>query len=264
MRKIIFIYGLMLLIVIFAYEMTPQDYILKNGKTDRKIQQQNEIIKKTQPQQPKSIWDNVVFRIDDGPDTYTAEIVKTLKELGVKRAIFSLIGQNVTKYPDAVQEILDAGYTIANHTYTHPRMHLRWVRAYYVRNPEKWRWQIAKTNEVINQALKPSGKSYQCKIFCFPEISKCLSVPLIKIVEEQGMEPSSAWDIDSRDSIRGHKRLTLDQIVTQITCLENKKDVVEVLIHSRKGGWSGQLREIDKVLTSIKESNNKKQIVSLM
>jgi len=254
MRKILILHGLIILIVIFAYEMTPRTDVLK--KVVVESNSQKDITRKTQLQQPKSIWDNVIIRIDDGPDIYTSEIVKTLKELGVKHVIFGLIGRNVLKYPDTLREILDAGYTIANHTYTHPRMHLRWVRAYYVRNPEKWRWQIDKTNKVINQALESKGKSYQCKIFCFPEIPKCLTAPLIRIVEEEGLEPDEAWDIDSRDSIHGRRRLTFKEIVSQINHLQNKKNIVEVLIHSRKGGWSSELREIDKVLTSLKEDSS--------
>jgi hypothetical protein len=256
MRKIIIIYGFILSIVIFAYEMTPRTDVLKNSEVRKNLLPQKEITKKIQPQQSRSIWDNVIFRIDDGPDKYTSELVKTLKELGIKHAIFGLIGRNVLQYPDAVQEIIDAGYIVANHTFTHPRMHLRWVRAYYAKNPDKWRWQINKTTEVINQALKSRGKSYQCKIFCFPEIPKCFSASLVRVVEEQGLEPNKAWDIDSRDSICGRKRLTLDQLVTQITHLQNKKDTVEVLIHSRKGGWSDKIREIDKVLTSLKGNNS--------
>jgi len=262
MRKILILYGLILLIVIFAYEMTPRTDVLKKGNT--LPQPQKEIIQETSPQQSKKIWDNVIVRIDDGPDKYTSEIVKTLRELGVKHAIFSLIGQNVLKYPYAVREILGAGYTIANHTFTHPRLHFRRARAYYIRNPEKWRWQIDETAKVINQVLKPVGKSYQCKIFCFPEIPRCSSATLVRIAQEEGLEPDRAWDVDSRDSLSDRKRLTLNEIVAQITRIQSKKRVVEVLIHSRKGGWSSELREIDKVLTNLSENSNNKQFASLV
>jgi len=65
------------------------------------------------------------------------------------------------------------------------------------------------------------------------------------------MEIDKRWDIDSRDSINGERRLTKDQIVFQMTRLQNKKSFVKVLIHSRKGGWSDQLREIDQILTNL-------------
>jgi len=261
MRKILILYGLILLIVIFAYKMTPRTDVLR--KENMLPQLQKEIIQETSRQQSKKIWDNVIVRIDDGPDKYTSEIVKTLRELGVKRAIFSLIGQNVLKYPYAVRDILGAGYTIANHTFTHPRLHFGRIRAYYIRNPEKWRWQIAQTAKVIDQVLKPVGKSYKCKIFCFPEIPKCSSVTLVRIIQEEGLEPDRAWDVDSRDSLSSRKRLSLDEIVAQITRIQSKKRVVEVLIHSRKGGWSSELREMDKVLTDLSVNSDNKQFASL-
>ena len=97
MRKIIIIYGFILSIVIFAYEMTPKTDVLKNSEVRKNLMPQKEITKNIQTQQSKSIWDNVVFRIDDGPDKYTSELVKTLKELGIKHAIFGLIGRNVVQ-----------------------------------------------------------------------------------------------------------------------------------------------------------------------
>jgi len=39
---------------------------------------------------------------------------------------------------------------------------------------------------------------------------------------------------------------------------------VEVLIHSRKGGWSSELREMDKVLTNLSENSDNKQFASLV
>ena len=206
-----------------------------------------------QPKQPGNVWDKIIVRIDDGPDKYTVEIVKTLQELGVKHAIFGLIGRNVNNYPDALPEIVNAGYTIANHTWTHPRMHLRRARAFYIRNPDRWKNQIVRTTNVIEGVLKSKGISYKCKVFCCPEIPNYLPPLLKRIVQEQGLEPDRGWDIDSRDSIRGYRRLKAKEIVYRINKLQDKNGVVKVLFHSRKGGWAEELKEIDKILSSSKE-----------
>jgi peptidoglycan/xylan/chitin deacetylase (PgdA/CDA1 family) len=208
---------------------------------------------KQQPKQPKNVWDKIIVRVDDGPDKYTVEIVKTLKELGVKHAVFGLIGQNIKNYPDALPEIINAGYTIANHTWTHPRMHSRRTRAYYLKNPDRWKNQIVRTTNAIDGVLKSKVISYKCKVFCCPEISNYLPPLLKKIVREQGLEPDRGWDIDSRDSIRGHRRLKAKEIVYKINKLQSKNGFVKVLFHSRKGGWAEELREIDKILYSSKE-----------
>jgi peptidoglycan/xylan/chitin deacetylase (PgdA/CDA1 family) len=247
-QKLLILLGFFLTIMLSTGELATKTHL--SIEVDMFYQRQKDFTLNDQRPKYKSTWDNVIVRIDDGPDRYTSDIVKTLKEIGVKNAIFSLIGKNVLKYPDTVQEILDAGYIIANHTFTHPKMHLRRVRAYYEQNPGKWIEQVTKTTKVINRALKPKGKPYQCKLFCCPEGSIYLSIFLKEIVKEQGFKLDRGWDIDSRDSINGEKRLTQEQIVSQITYLHNKKNYVKVLIHSRKGGWSVQLREIDKILTN--------------
>ncbi|MEK7398101.1 MAG: polysaccharide deacetylase family protein [Candidatus Poribacteria bacterium] len=248
--KILIFCGILVLVIVSIVSIK----LLTPKKDDFQKQKEfHQVTRLPQPKQPENVWDKIIVRVDDGPDKYTVEIVKTLKELGVKHAIFGLIGRNVNNYPDALPEILNAGYTIANHTWSHPRMHSRWVRSYFIRNPERWKNQIVKTTDAIEGVLKSKGISYKCRVFCCPEVPNYLPPLLKKIVREQGLEPDRGWDIDSRDSIRGHRRLKPNEIVYKINKLQNKDNVVEVLFHSRKGGWAEELREIDKILSSSKE-----------
>jgi peptidoglycan/xylan/chitin deacetylase (PgdA/CDA1 family) len=56
---------------------------------------------------------------DDGPHpTITPKVLQLLDEFNQK-ATFFLIGDNVRKYPEVVEQILDAGHSIGNHTYDH-------------------------------------------------------------------------------------------------------------------------------------------------
>jgi peptidoglycan/xylan/chitin deacetylase (PgdA/CDA1 family) len=248
--KILILCGMLVLVTMSIVSIK----LLTPKKDDfQKQKKSHQVTRLPQPKQPENVWDNVIVRIDDGPDKYTVEIVKTLKELGVKHAIFGLIGRNVKNYPDALPEIINAGYTIANHTWTHPRMHSRRARAYYLKNPDRWKNQIVRTTNAIDGVLKSKGISYKCKVFCCPEISNYLPPLLKKIVREQGLDPDRGWDIDSRDSIRGQKRLRAKEIVYKINKIQSKNGVVKVLFHSGKGGWAEELREIDKILSSSKE-----------
>lgn len=62
----------------------------------------------------------VALTFDDGPyGTSTEEILAILKKEQVP-ATFFLIGKNVDEYPAIAKEIALDGYTIGNHTYTHP------------------------------------------------------------------------------------------------------------------------------------------------
>lgn len=249
MRNPLISYIIVISIMLSIVILTPIEGVPKVGRFKTPLPAVNT----PQYKEPFNVWNNVIVRVDDGPDIYTSELVKTLKELGVKNAIFGLIGRNIKNYPDTLPEILNAGYTIANHTYTHPRMHLKRVRAYYIRNPEQWRWQIAKTNDTIKEILRSKGISYQCKVFCCPEVPNYLPPLLDEIVREQGLVPDKGWDIDSCDSVRNRKRLNAEEIAYRIDKLSNKNCKIKILIHSRKGRWSDELKEIDKILSNSKE-----------
>ena len=64
----------------------------------------------------------VALTFDDGPDgIYTPLVLDVLREYNVP-ATFFLIGQNVQKYPEVTQRIIDEGHIIGNHSWSHPRL----------------------------------------------------------------------------------------------------------------------------------------------
>ena len=64
----------------------------------------------------------IALTFDDGPHPeYTLRILSILKEYGVKATFFT-IGENVSYYPAAFDQILQSGHEIGNHTYSHPHM----------------------------------------------------------------------------------------------------------------------------------------------
>ncbi len=61
----------------------------------------------------------IALTFDDGPHpTYTREILDILREYNI-RATFFVIGENVEKYPELVEQELAEGHEIGNHTYSH-------------------------------------------------------------------------------------------------------------------------------------------------
>lgn len=74
---------------------------------------------------PSYVWnlpaeDNAVYlTFDDGPHpTITPWVLDLLKEFEAK-ATFFCIGNNVEKYPDVYQKIINEGHATGNHTYHH-------------------------------------------------------------------------------------------------------------------------------------------------
>lgn len=61
----------------------------------------------------------VYLTFDDGPiPEATPFILDTLDRYGIK-ATFFMVGDNVRKYPEVYQMVVDAGHRIGNHTYNH-------------------------------------------------------------------------------------------------------------------------------------------------
>lgn len=62
----------------------------------------------------------VALTFDDGPDPrFTPAILASLDKYHIK-ATFFMIGKDMVKYPGLVEDVIDRGNVVANHTYTHP------------------------------------------------------------------------------------------------------------------------------------------------
>ena len=75
---------------------------------------------------------SVYLTFDDGPiPESTPFILKTLREHGVK-ATFFMVGDNVRKYPQLYQQIVDEGHQVGNHTYNHLGAFKHWTTTYII------------------------------------------------------------------------------------------------------------------------------------
>lgn len=62
---------------------------------------------------------SVYLTFDDGPiPESTPFILKTLADFDIK-ATFFMVGQNVQRHPELLQQIVDAGHRVGNHTFNH-------------------------------------------------------------------------------------------------------------------------------------------------
>ncbi len=63
----------------------------------------------------------VALTFDDGPSKYTAEILKVLKENN-SVATFFVLGSEVNKYKDVLNQVIAEGNEIGNHSYNHKNL----------------------------------------------------------------------------------------------------------------------------------------------
>ena len=63
----------------------------------------------------------VALTFDDGPSPYTRKVVRILRRAGASATFFAL-GSQVAGNSDTVRAVADAGFEVADHTQTHPRL----------------------------------------------------------------------------------------------------------------------------------------------
>ena len=100
---------------------------------------------------PKALWrmdkheHAVYLTFDDGPiPESTPFILKTLREYGVK-ATFFMVGENVLRYHNLYNQIVEEGHQVGNHTFNHLGAFRHWSLT-YVMNTQK-------ANELIHAHL---------------------------------------------------------------------------------------------------------------
>lgn len=85
----------------------------------------------------------IAITFDDGPTKNVDQLLPLLDQYKAK-ATFFLIGQDIEKYPEEAEKLVEAGHQIGNHTYSHKRMVLK--------SPSFIKEEIEKTDELIRKA----------------------------------------------------------------------------------------------------------------
>ena len=159
---------------------------------------------------PNTSEDHVAITFDDGPHPeFTKQVLEVLKKYNA-RATFFLIGKNCKSNPDLVQQIIDEGHTIANHTFSH-------AKNIGFFSTEKITAELQKTNELLQQQT-----GLQLKLFrpafgvTNPKIARAL-----KRLKLQ----SIGWNQRSYDTTK----LNEDQVYERVTKTLKKGDVI--LLH---------------------------------
>ena len=100
---------------------------------------------------PSCLWDMPVkektlyLSFDDGPHpTITPFVLQQLKKYNAK-ATFFCIGENVARYPDIYQQLIDEGHAVGNHTHQH-------LNGWKTSGPDYFN-DIKKAGEYINSYL---------------------------------------------------------------------------------------------------------------
>lgn len=122
----------------------------------------------------------VALTFDDGPvPTFTDSVLATLSEFDV-RATFFMVGRAIQANPDIAKRVVAAGHELANHSFSHRRLLLRW--------PGEIRHEIEATDALIRAA------GHRGPIFVRPPYGKrLLGLP---IHLRRNSRPVVLWDLE--------------------------------------------------------------------
>ncbi|QQE78645.1 polysaccharide deacetylase family protein [Alicyclobacillus sp. SO9] len=176
----------------------------------------------------------VAITFDDGPNPkFTPRVLKLLHKYRA-HATFFVIGANVDQHPELVQQEVDEGHEVANHTYNHKNIRTQ--------SQDELEDEIERTQQSIERA---AGK----RSILFRPPTGYYSSTVIQAAKEQGcLVVIWSWDQDTRD---WERETTADSIVQSVLSHLHNGDII--LFHDRAGDRSETLRALHRILPELQE-----------
>ena len=164
----------------------------------------------------------VALTFDDGPSTYTKEIIDILKENDVN-ATFFILGNKVDNYQDVLLESIKNGNELGNHSYNH-----------------KWLSRLS-TNNLIDQ-IESTQNILKEKLNYEPVYLRPTYGSITNRIKNNTSLKISLWTVDTKD----WKIKSVDRIVKKAT--SNIEDGDIILMHDIFERSKDALKEIIPIL----------------
>jgi len=174
---------------------------------------------------PKALWrmdrheKAVYLTFDDGPiPESTPFLLATLRRFDIK-ATFFMVGDNVRKYPELYQQILDEGHQVGNHTHNHIGGFSHTIK--------KYSYNVEKANAYIKSRLFRPPHGWM-RLSQYAWLSRKFKVVM--------------WDVVTRDY---SKWMTAQDIVDNVKHYSRPGSIIT---------FHDSLKSIDKLRTALPES----------
>lgn len=167
----------------------------------------------------------IYLTFDDGPNQYTAEILKMLAEANMK-ATFFMLDEKMKANPEIVQQIIDQGHTVALHGVSHEK-DIFYNGTYTPLN------EMNTANDTLE---KITGKRSALVRMPYGSVPY-LTTAQYNLLVEYGYRVWD-WHVDSRDWANKNPSKTYQTVIEEIKMYEkqiSEDDPLVVLFHDRKG-----------------------------
>lgn len=173
----------------------------------------------------------VALTFDDGPNPdYTPQVLAILREYHVT-ATFCVVGQNAQAYPWLVQQIVDEGHTLCNHSWNHDV-------SLGGRSPDRIRDDLLRTNAAIHAAAPDAPITW------YRQPGGAWTYPVISVSRDLGMTPLH-WTLDPSDwRAPGATR------IASVVLSEARPGSI-VLLHDAGGDRQGTVDALYRILPDL-------------
>ncbi len=171
----------------------------------------------------------IVLTFDDGPwPENTPAVLKALRDECLKATFFE-IGKHATWHPEITKQVIEAGMTVGNHTWSHKDL----ARNPYAKDLEQAEQEI----EMGVSAVHMAANAPIAPFFRFPDLQH--TPQLMAYLGERNIAAFST-DIDSRD-FKFHKP---EQVIKSVMSQLEKRGKGIILMHDFKHATAEALPEL--------------------
>jgi cellulose synthase/poly-beta-1,6-N-acetylglucosamine synthase-like glycosyltransferase/peptidoglycan/xylan/chitin deacetylase (PgdA/CDA1 family) len=183
----------------------------------------------------------VILTFDDGPDpTYTPQILDKLKDLNIK-AVFFVVGEQMVRYPQLVERIINEGHEIGVHSFYHPDDY-----AFLYDNPDRVFYEVDYPQKIL---IAQTG--YKTNISRTPNWGAESTMAFNSLVfTVESADRGYNIIASTVDSLDWHEK-NVDQIVKNATLLDGSQ---VILMHDGGGDRSVTVAAIDQIVRNYRNA----------
>ncbi|MFC4394118.1 polysaccharide deacetylase family protein [Flavobacterium quisquiliarum] len=143
----------------------------------------------------------IALTFDDGPSTYTLEVLELLKKYNAS-ATFFCIGKNIEIYPEILQKVIDEGHLVGNHSYSHSKF-------FDFYHEDKITEELRKTDKLLEKFTSRKINFFRPPYgVTTPSIRRALKITGHKTI---------GWNIRSLDGGTKNQELILNRITKRVS-----------------------------------------------
>ena len=192
----------------------------ETGTPQTPVKESNATQPKQNNTQPEGNHKTVYLTFDDGPATFSGEIIALLEQYHYK-ATFFMIDGNIRKYPDAVKLMVQKGETVGLHSVSHN------TKVFY-----------ASANSIISELTQNRNTLKEISgVDSYIMRTPYGSVPNMTVEYRQAVHDNGYlmwdWNIDSKDWFYKDARY-VDSVIEQLNKLADHNGPIVILLHERQ------------------------------